>query len=201
MAKKANAVEEQRRNVNPDDVAACFAEYTSLRGDLARVQQKVAATLARYEKQGVDPKAIKHAYAEAQKDPAEAAAQHRKNVEYLAMLEIIDFGADGQGSFAAGLDVKVAKPGPKASEGLRVARAHSDAYNTALAGGTKDACPHEPASREWQAWHEGFSDGAADRLARHPEKATVTQAEPRKRGRPPGSGKRQEAAEPAMEPA
>jgi ribosome modulation factor len=194
MAEKASAVEEQRRNVNPDDVAACFAEYTSLRGDVARVQQKIAATLGRYEKQGVDPKAIKHAYTQAQKDPAEAAAQHRRNTEYLAMLEIVSFDTSGQGSFAAGLEVKVAKPGPAASAKLRNARIYNDSYNSGLAGGKIDACPHPPGSEDYVCWRDGWTDGHADRLARHPEKTDVTQAEPRKRGR-----RRQEAL--AMEPA
>lgn len=184
MAKKAKQTE-MKPNANPDEIAACFSEYSSMRADVARLGQKIAAMFGRYEKLGVDQKAIKNSYTAAQKDPNEAAAQHRKNTEYLAMLEIIDFSKEGQGSFAAGLDVKVAKPGAKASAGLRAARAYTDGYNSGLAGGKIDACKFPVGSEEFVRWRDGWGDGHADRIAKNPDADKVTQSEPRKRGRPP----------------
>jgi len=183
MAKKAKAAE-TKQNANPDEIAACFSEYSSMRADVARLGQKIAAMFGRYEKLGVDQKAIKNSYTAAQKDPNEAAAQHRRNTEYLAMLEIVDFSKEGQGSFAAGLDVKVAKPGPGASKLVRIGRAKTDAYNSALAGGKVDACPFNPGSEEFVAWRDSWQDGHDDRLARNPDADKVVQVEPRKRGRP-----------------
>lgn len=186
MARRAKQ-QELRPNVNPDDVAACYAEYAGLRGDQARLNQRIVATLGRYEKQGVDPKAIKHAYTVAQKDPREAEAQFRRNAEYLSMLEIVRFDESGQGDFTAGLTVSaVAKPSNDASEKVRAARAHADGYNSALHGAKLDSNPfdHAPGSEEFGAWRSGWEDGAADRLAKNPDATKVTQAEPRRRGRP-----------------
>jgi ribosome modulation factor len=185
VAKRAKQLE-MKTNADPNEIAACFTEYASMRADAARVSQRIAALFGRYEKLGVDQRAIKHSYAAAQKDPTEAAAQHRRNSEYLALLEIIDFGSEGQGTFIAGL--AVAKPGAKASEGIRAARAHADGYNSGLAGGKIEACKFATGSEEFVSWRDGWSDGHADRVARNPDADKVTQSEPRKRGRPRKDG-------------
>lgn len=181
MARRAK--EQERPNVNPDDVAACYAEYSGLRADQARLNQRIQVTLGRYEKLGVDPVAIKHAYTVAAKDPREAAAQHKRNSEYLALLEIIRFDDEGQGNFVAGLTV--AKPSQEASAKVRAARAHADGYNSGLAGGTADGNPFAAGSAEFVQWIHGHSDGRADRIAKRPEDENVVAAVPRRRGRPP----------------
>ena len=103
------------------------------------------------------------------------------------MLEIVDFDASGQGDFAEGLDrVSVAKPSPKNAMRVKVARAHADGYNSGLAGGKIEGSERFPTgSEEFVAWRDGWSDGHAARIARHPEKENDTQATPRKRGRKP----------------
>lgn len=156
-------------NVNPDDIAACYTDYASMRGDIARIGQRIAVSFARFEKLGVQSKGIKRAYALAQKDPDVVAAQVRMETEYLAILEIIDFSETGQGSFAAGLKAVVAKPSPVAAERLNLARAHADGYNTGLAGGDKGACRVPPGTEAHVKWLEGWHDGHADRVARKPD--------------------------------
>lgn len=182
MAKKAKQ-QDLKPNVNPDDVAACYTEYASMRADVARLGQKIAAMFGRYAKSGVDEKAIKAAYAASSKDPSEARAQHRRNTEYMAMLDIIKFDEAGQGGFIDGLVVTVAKPSDAASERVRLARIYSDGYNSGLAGGKIDASSHAPGSEAFVRWRDGWTDGHADRLARNPDADKVTQAQPRKRGR------------------
>jgi ribosome modulation factor len=170
-------------NANPEDVSACFAEYSDLRGQAARIGQKISTMLGRYEKTGVDTKAIKHAYAAAQKDPNAVAAQERKNAEYLRMLDIIEIEPDGQASMLPGLTI--VKPTGKAAEGLMVARAHTDGYNSGLHGAKVEACPTEkfggPGSEGFVAWRNGWQDGHDDRVARKPEDATVVKASTRRK--------------------
>lgn len=181
MARKAKA-ETAKTNVNPDDVAACYTDYSGLRGDIARLQQRVAATLGRYEKQGVDPKSIKYAYAQASKDPAEVAATHRRNFEYLRMLDLISVDADGQGSFADGIaPPAIAKPSAEASILVFLSRVRVDAYNSALAGGKIDACVHIAGTEAFDVWRRAFAEGHADRLLKNPDADKVTVATPRKR--------------------
>ncbi|MEO8714399.1 MAG: hypothetical protein ABI369_05245, partial [Acetobacteraceae bacterium] len=136
MAKRAKQ-QELRPNVSPDDIASCYAEYSQMRADAARLGQRIAVTLARYEKQGVDANAIKHSYALAQKDPSVTAAQERANAEYLRILGIITVEASGQGAFTAGL--VVAQPSAEASSKVRGARAYNDAYNSARHGAKLDS--------------------------------------------------------------
>jgi ribosome modulation factor len=180
MAERASAAA-VAANVDPDVIASCYQEYAELMSERARANAKVSAMLARYEKQGVDKKGIKNAYAISSKDPAEAARQHAKNTEYLMILEIIETDETGQGTFDKALTIK--KPSPKSSERVRVARAHADGYNSGKAGGTIESRGgFQPGSEEFVAWSDGWQDGHNDRVAVKPEAEKVTKAEPRKRG-------------------
>lgn len=188
MAKRAKAANGTNGDAKaePDDIAACYAEYVSLRTDQGRVSQAIGTMLKRYEKRHVDAKAIKHSYKLAMMDPAMATAQHAINDEYVRILEIVDFDAAGQGGFAEGLERVTPKPSPANAARVACARAHADGYNSGLAGGKIEGSERFAAgSEEFVAWRDGWSDGHADRIARHPEKENVTQAEPRKRGRKP----------------
>jgi ribosome modulation factor len=181
MARKAKA-EAAAMNVNPDDIAACFSDYSALRSDIARLQQKIAATLARYEKLGVDPRAIKHAYAQASKDPAEVAAEHRRNGDYLRLLDLITVEANGQTSFADGIAAGApAKLSAEAAEKVFLARVYNDGYNSGLAGGKIDACVHGPGSEAFVRWRDGWSDGHSDRLLKNLDADKVTAPAPRRR--------------------
>jgi ribosome modulation factor len=173
-------------NVNPDEIAACYAEYASLRADQARIGQRIASTLGRYEKLGVQPKGIKHAYVMASKDPAIAAAQHRMMTEYLAILDIIDVGPDGQGNFTAALGIN--KPTGEAATKLTQARVHMDGYNSGKAGGAKEACRWPAGTQEHVWWLEAWHDGNADRLAKNPDADKTTEASTARARREPPAG-------------
>lgn len=156
-------------NASPDDVSACYAEFVSLKSDVARLGQRIAAMFNRYEKQGVNPKAIKAAYAKAQKDPTEAARFHLIETEYLNLLGIIDVDDQGQGHFAQMLGPQKPKPSTEAQARLAAVRAHTDGYNSGLAGGGKDNNPHDAGTEPHVKWIEGWHDGYADRLAKNPD--------------------------------
>lgn len=180
MAERASAAA-VAANVDPDVIATCYQEYAEMMSDRARANAKIAAMLARYEKQGVDKKGIKNAYSISSKDPAEAARQHAKNTEYLMLLGIITVDESGQGSFEKALVVKM--PSPKSSARVRVARAHADGYNSGKAGGTIESRGgFAPGSEEFAAWSAGWADGRDDRVSIKPSDEKVTKAEPRKRG-------------------
>lgn len=181
-------------NTNPDAVAACYAEYASLMADGARNSAKIAALFGRYERSdGVDKKGIKHAYAISSKDPAEVARQHARNSEYLGILGLIEVEASGQIRMGADVIPIRAKPSKEMQAQVAAARAFGDGYNSGLAGGQIDACKHPVGSEEFVRWRDGWTDGYADRIARKPEAAQQTEAQPRRPvGRPKGSGKKQQ---------
>lgn len=181
MARRAST--EDKPNVNPNDEAECAALYEDHMASMARIKQRIATDFGRYEKMGVSSDAIRYNYRMShQSDPG---ATHRQRTLTMARLGTIEYGADGQGDFSAALHAT--KPSPDALAKLAVARAFGDGYNTGLAGGQIDACKHTIGSEEFVRWRDGWTDGYADRIARKPELENVTQAEPRRRGRPPGS--------------
>lgn len=187
-----------RPNADPNVIAETFADYAEFRGEIARINQKIARLQGRSEAQGVDFKAIKHAYSESQKDPNVVAAQERKNAEYLRILDVIAVDKEtGQGSMMPGLTV--VKPSGKSLDKFKTAVARADGYNAGLSGSKIDACPTAKwpvGSEGYVAWRDGWQLGHDDRLAKKPENATVTKASTsRKRG-----GAAAPAAAPAAEP-
>jgi ribosome modulation factor len=176
-------------NINPEAVAACYTEYSSMRGDVARLGQKIAAMFTRYEKSdGIDSKAIKSNYALSEKDPETAAAQLRRNNEYARILGIISFDSSGQGDFSAGLDVSpqpVPTLAPATAARVQAARAHADGYNTGKAGGTLEHNTNIIGTEAHVRWIEGYHDGHADRLLKNPDMANVKQASSRRARRDP----------------
>lgn len=175
-------------NINPEAVAGCFSEYSSMMGDMARLGQRIAVMFTRYEKSdGVDSKSIKHAYGLSRKDPAVAAAQVRRNNEYARLLGIVSFDANGQGDFMAGLDT--GEPpltlAPEAAARVQAARAHADGYNTGKAGGTMEHNTCEPGTEAHVRWIEGFHDGHADRIMKNPDADKAKQASTRRGRREP----------------
>lgn len=149
-------------NVNPDDVLACFNDYSSLRADVARIGQRIDKMLGRYEKQGVDRAAIKRMYALAQKDPAEVARQQQRDREYAEWLDIVTVDDSGQSGFADGLAPKP-KPSLEAKEKLAEARAYNDGYNTGKAGGMLEANRHHPGTAAHERWAVGWRDAEAEK--------------------------------------
>jgi hypothetical protein len=194
MAKKASAeTDGKKSNVNLDDITTCYIEYTDLRAQGARIQLRIATMFGRFEKMGVDKKAIKAAYAEAQKDPAVAAAQRAKDAEYMRILEIIEIDASGQGGFGNALDKSLAqvKPSMDAQTRLAVSKAFWEGHDTGLEGGNLDANRYEPGTQFHVKWTEGFHAGHAERLEQNPDADKITTAQPRRGpGRPRGSGKK-----------
>lgn len=179
MAKKAKQ-EALKPNVRPDDEAECFALYCDNMGEMARIKQKIASMLKRYENMGVDPRAVKYAYSMSQKDDAEEL--HRARTQTLARLGIIQWEPDGQGSMDKILAIE--KPSPAVAQKLVLGRARADGYNTAYAGALIGNCTHPPGSEEFVAWRNGWQQGAADRAEAKPEAEKETAPAPRGRGRP-----------------
>lgn len=182
MAKRPSKPAAERPNASHNDIAACFADYSELSGTMGRIKQSIATMFGRFEKMGVDTKSVKFAYSQAQK--ADATEAHRKRTQYLAILGVIDTDADGQTSFLNA--VAPAELNPATDARLKAARAHGDGYNTGRHGGKIDACRFDAGTEEFVKWREGFADGHADRIAKDPEADRVTEATPRRRGRPAG---------------
>lgn len=182
MAKRSKiaAADESGSNFNPDDEAECFSAYSEKKSEIARIQQSIAMLFSRYDKLGVDTAAIKHAYTMSQKDDAQAI--HRSRTETMVRLRIIEFDGEGQGTFLKGLAVVM--PSPAAAKNLAVGRAKAQGYNDGYAGGPIDNCPYSAGTEENVHWREQWNRGYADRIEADPSKADVTQAQPRKRGRP-----------------
>lgn len=162
-------------NVNPDDVIGCFNEYSSLRGDAARLGQRIDKMLARYENQGVDRAAIKRMYALSQKDPAEVAHQQQRDREYAEWLDIVTVDETGQSGFAEAL-TSASKPQPsmEAKQKLTEARAYGDGFNTGKAGGLLEANRHPAGSAEHERWVLGWRDAEWEKNEGAKQAGTLT---------------------------
>jgi ribosome modulation factor len=173
--RKARELPDQA-NVNPDAIAACFQEYSSLMADSARIGQRIAKTLERFEKSdGVDRRAIKNSYKLAQKDPEVVARELARDKEYAQILDLITTDDGGQITLSDELIPAAPKKlSPKARAGLAAARAHADGYNTGFHGGSLEHNRHEAGTEEHQQWVVGFHDGHAERIKLNPDLANVT---------------------------
>jgi|HubBroStandDraft_1064217.scaffolds.fasta_scaffold49437_6 hypothetical protein len=178
MARKPKS-EPMSSNVDPDLMVEALGWYAEKRGDIASIQQEIATGLGRYEKQGIDKKALKLAYSLQSSDmtPEEIAAQRRREHDYLRWAGIITVEADGQTSIITGLEPK--KPSTKAARKLELGRVQADAYNSQRAGGTLDDNPHTAGTEEYAVWAESFTRARADAV----EEAEKAALPPAKRGR------------------
>lgn len=170
MARKSKKVVQQ---ANPDDEAACFAEYEEMRGEMARMSGSIAKMLGRYKKQGVDTTAIKFAYAESQKE--DATERHKSRTGMLMRLQIIEWDTHGQSTLAPGLSVE--KMSPEAQAKIALGRARRAGYVAGKAGVSIDSNPHQPGTSEHVGWREQFYMGQSDRPA---GQETIVKATPRK---------------------
>lgn len=174
MARKSKA-EAAKRNVNPDDEAACYADYEELRGEASRVGQRIASMLERYKKMGVDTVSIKRAYAEAQKDDAQE--RHEAFTAMLVRLNVITWDEAGQANFDKALDT-----GVMSEDGRRMigrGRAKAAGYKAGNSGMQIDANPFDAGTEEHVCWVEQFHAGHAQRV--EDGKGDVVKATPRKR--------------------
>ena len=163
------------QNVKADDVVACFTDYGSLRAEVARIGQRIAKMLGRYEKMGVDGAAIKRMYALAQKDPAEVARQQQRDREYAEWLDIITVDETGQSGFADALAPSPKQqPSLEAKEKLAEARAYNDGYNSGRAGGLLEANRHHPGTAGHERWVIGWRDAEAEKRDGAEQTGTLT---------------------------
>lgn len=191
MARKPTKTDddEPKKNVSPDAITKCAAEYEDLMGKRARLDALIGAMFNRYEKEeGVKRGAVKKAYRRRNMDADEVRAEIEDELFYSRVLGQIEWDKGGQGSFAAA----IASPAPKISADAQArlarARAHADGYNSGKRGAKVSDTPSQftPGSEEFVAWRDGWQDGAADREAKKPSDAKVVEATPRK-GRKKGA--------------
>jgi ribosome modulation factor len=177
MAKKAKAAEATQQ-LNPEDELTCFEEYCEMRGEMARISGKIAKHFERYKKMGVNTKVMPKNYALSLKENAsEVMAQQLAQAK---RLQIIVWETDGQGSFGKALDP--AEPSPEFAAKIGLMKVRADGYRAGYGGQDKGACPHQPGTEQHVHWLDQFHKGNADRQA--DGKGDVTEAQPRKRGRP-----------------
>lgn len=174
MAKKSKA-EAAKSNVSPDDEAACFTEYSDLRGESARIGQRIGSMLERYKKMGVDTKSIKANYALSQKEDATEILMAQ--VEQAKRLAIIEWDEDGQSSFDRGLEI--GSMSPESARMISRGRAKAAGYKAGNTGTSTNANPHQPGTEEHVLWLEQFHAGHAQRVA--DGKGDVVKASPRSR--------------------
>jgi hypothetical protein len=189
---------QQTAEVDPALVQACAAEYTQLNTEAARLAQKTAAMLGRYQRQGVNVRSIKRAHKAGRSDAAAASAQLRTDVRYQIILGILK-PADDEWTRAVVQSEMFADLAetPRVDPRLSKARAQSDGYNTGRHGGEGAENPHPPGTAEHLAWNQGHRDGVADRALK-PAKPRVADATPR---RPVGRPKLVDEADLQDEPA
>src|SRR5580698_2554124 len=103
-------------NTNGDDTADCYCEYIEYMGQIARIRQKIATMLARFENMGVHTKSVRACYRLANME--DAPDYVKEMLRTAAILKIIPAAeeSDGQMTFLPGL--KVAAPSPASAAKL-----------------------------------------------------------------------------------
>ena len=168
-----------KANLNPDDVAECYADYSDDMGQMARIKQRIATRFARFQGIGGDPKEIKFAYKLDNMD--DASGYLRGVMKTAAILRIIPTETEesGQVSFLPAFS----PPSPEADAKVAMGRARADGYNVGRAGYPVDNCPFNAGSEEFVAWRDRWEDGAADLAMKKATKPKAEAAPTEKRGR------------------
>lgn len=160
------ADEKPRPNSTAEDTAECFLELTELKASMARIGQKTAVTIARYENMGVDVDAVRECMKLEKKD--DAPEWIKRVLAAAAVLRIIPVAEEDDGQMTLMPGLKVAAADQETQDRLAIARAHGDGYNTGRRGGSADDNPHKAGTEVYVAWGNGCLDGQADRAARKP---------------------------------
>ena len=161
-AKKANghADADQKPNTPADDVAECYVEYTEMMGQIARVRQKIASMLQRFDGMGVNIKAVKACYRLANMD--DAPDYVKEMLRAAAILNIIpaEQESDGQMTFLPGL--KVAPPSAASQGKVNRSKVFWDGYDAGLAGHLIEVCKFQAGTEDFVTWRDGWDDGHRD---------------------------------------
>lgn len=165
------ADEKPRPNSTAEDTAECFLELTELKASIARLGQKTAVTIARYENMGVDVEAVRECMKLEKKE--DAPDWIKRILSAAAVLRIIPVAQESGGQMTLMPGLKVAAADQKTQDRLAIARAHTDGYNTGRHGGSADDNKHKPGTEVYVAWGNGCLDGQADRAARKGESPAV----------------------------
>lgn len=172
----------------PEKIAEYLADLTSLKTTSARISQQIAALLARFENEGGDRKELKAMLVLSKLDRREAEAAVLRHITYAQALGFVKeeedgqfsfaslFGGDAQGDGVAQTEAPAApsKRTPRDPDGekkLALAQAYSDGWNTGRHGGGKDNNPFNAGTETHVRWHEGLTDGLADKVASKPKSA------------------------------
>lgn len=148
-------------NVAPDDTADCFLALKEIDLETARLGQKKARTIARFENMGVDVEAVREVQRLEHKD--DAPDWIKRVVAAATRLRVIPSATDSDGQITFMPGLKVEALSKDAQDRLDIARATGDGYNSGRHGGTADDNPHKAGSPLYVAWGNGCIDGAADR--------------------------------------
>lgn len=181
-------------NLNPDDVAECYADYADDMGQMARIKQRIAVRFARFQAIGGEPKDIKFAYKLDNMD--DAPAYLRGIIKTARILRIIPSETEesGQVSFLPAFD----PPSAEADAKVAMSRVRTDGYNAGRAGSKVDNCPFNAGTEEFVVWRDSWEDGASDlakaKAAKGKANVEAASTERRPRGRPPGSRNKQTLA-------
>jgi ribosome modulation factor len=163
-----------------DRITEVLAEYTQLDTAGRRINQQKNTVLSNFEKEGGDKSALKALHRALSLDPAEASAKLGRVVRYQASQGIsLRWQPDGQSTIMDHLapgPAPAAHPGPHGTtfstsrHDLDKARAHTDGYNSGVAGAAPSDNPfqHIVGSEVYAEWHRGRDEGQQDRLRRNP---------------------------------
>ena len=184
-----------KANLNPDDVAECYADYADDMGQMARIKQRIATRFARFQAIGGDPKDIKFAYKLDNMDDAPAFLRGVLKTARILRIIPTETEESGQVSFMPAF----APPSAEADAKVAMSRVRNDGYNSGRHGSKVEACPYNAGTEEFVAWRDAWEDGASDLAKAKAVKKGTTNVEPasterRPRGRPPGSRNKQTLA-------
>lgn len=151
-----------KQNTKSDDAAQLFLEAKEIKSSIARLNQKLGTTYARYENMGVDAEMVRVCLKLEKED--DAPEYVKRLTDMAQILRIVPVEVDANGQAAATAIIKPNAPpvsGPMA-EKLDLHRAFWAGHDSGYAGMEKGDNPHEPGTALYVDWEKGWNDGFED---------------------------------------
>lgn len=125
----------------------------------SEMRGSLRSLLKSFANKGGSPKMLKRMWELTDMSKAEAEAEVQEFIGYATDIGIsVSFDEEGQATLDDMMKAPPPKPTPAAEISLKLARAYSDGWNSAMSGGTISDNPHRAGTEEGQQWAKGLTD-------------------------------------------
>jgi hypothetical protein len=125
----------------------------------AELRGGVRSLLRSFEQKGGSSKMLRRMWELTDMSKAEAEAEVQEFIGYATDIGIsVSFNEEGQATLDDMMKAPPPKPTPAAEISLKLARAYSDGWNSAMSGGAITDNPFRQGTEEGQQWAKGMTD-------------------------------------------